>query len=283
MDFEALTYSVSDRTATITLNRPERLNAISQSMPGEIAQAVRLANANDSVHVILIQGAGRAFCAGYDLKNSAEAPRSQSRTQEMPYDPFIDFQSMDRNTQDFLSLWRSYKPTVCKIHGYAVAGGTDIALSCDLIVMANDAKIGYPPARVWGCPTTMMWVYRIGAERAKRMLFTGDLVDGLEAERMGLISKAVPAHELDSATSAICDRIKGVPKNQLWMVKTTINAAYYNMGMQSVQTISTVFDGLTRHSPEGLWFKSRAEQAGFHEAVRERDSGAPIKGSKRNS
>lgn len=280
MKFEAITYQVSDRIATITLNRPERLNAIVRETPGEIAHAVELANADDLVHVILVQGAGRAFCAGYDLKNHAEAPRAQTATQEMPYDPFIDFQRMDRNTQNFQSLWRSYKPTVCKIQGYAVAGGTDIALSCDLVVMAEDARIGYPPARVWGCPTTMMWVFRIGAERAKRMLLTGDLIDGAEAERIGLITKAVPAEALDAEVMALCNRMKGVPKNQLWMQKAAINAAYENMGMRTVQTMATVFDGLTRHSPEGLWFKARAEEAGFHQAVSERDSGAPIQGSK---
>jgi enoyl-CoA hydratase len=280
MQFETLTYQVSDRIATITLNRPDRLNAISRGMPEEIAHAVHLANADDLVHVILVQGSGRAFCAGYDLKDHAEAPRSQTGTQEMPYDPFLDFHRMDRNTQNFQSLWRSFKPTVCKIHGYAVAGGTDIALSCDLVVMAEDAKIGYPPARVWGCPTTMMWVFRIGAERAKRMLLTGDLISGTEAERIGLITKAVPAKDLDAEVAALCDRMKGVPKNQLWMQKTAINAAYENMGMRTVQTLATVFDGLTRHSPEGLWFKARAEEVGFHQAVKERDSGAPIQGSK---
>jgi enoyl-CoA hydratase len=280
MDFETLSYARADRVATITLNRPERLNAISRTMPTEIRSAVERANADDLVHVIVLQGAGRAFCAGYDLKAYAEAPRGATGTQDMPWDPFLDYQFMDRCTQEFMSLWRSYKPTICKVHGYAVAGGSDIALSCDLIVMAEDARIGYPPARVWGCPTTMMWVYRVGAERAKRMLFTGDLVSGAEAERMGLITKAVPAAALDSELQKLVDRIKGVPKNQLWMQKTAINSAFDNMGLRTVQTLATVFDGMTRHSPEGMWFKARAEETGFHQAVRERDSGDPIPGSK---
>ena len=280
MKFEAITYEVDERVAQITLNRPDRLNAISKSMPGEIAQAVQLANEDDSVHVILVQGAGRAFCAGYDLQLQAQAPLDQTSTQDMPYDPLIDFQRMDRNTQNYQTLWRSNKPTICKVHGYAVAGGTDIALSCDLIVMANDAKIGYPPTRVWGCPSTMMWAVRIGAERAKRMLLTGDLISGEEAERIGLVMKAVPPERLDAEVQALCDRIKGVPKNQLWMQKTAINALYDNMGMRTVQTMATLFDGLTRHSPEGLWFEARAEEVGFQQAVRERDSGAPILGSK---
>jgi len=280
MDFQYLTYGRDDRVATITLNRPDRLNAIHRDMPDEIRQAVELANRDDLVHVIVLQGAGRAFCAGYDLKAYAEAPRTQTGTQDGAYDPFLDYQFMDRCTQNFMSLWRSYKPTICKVHGYAVAGGSDIALSCDLIVMAEDAKIGYPPARVWGCPTTMMWVYRVGAERAKRMLFTGDLIDGREAERIGLITKAVPADQLDTEVARLCARMKGVPKNQLWMQKTAINAAFDNMGLRTTQTLATVFDGLTRHSPEGLWFKGRAEAVGFQQAVRERDSGDPIPGSK---
>jgi enoyl-CoA hydratase len=280
MDFQHLTYRRDDRVATITLNRPDRLNAIHRDMPDEIRQAVELANCDDLVHVIVLQGAGRAFCAGYDLKAYAEAPRTQTGTQDGAYDPFLDYQFMDRCTQNFMSLWRSYKPTICKVHGYAVAGGSDIALSCDLVVMAEDAKIGYPPARVWGCPTTMMWVYRVGAERAKRMLFTGDLIDGREAERIGLITKAVPADQLDTEVSRLCARMKGVPKNQLWMQKTAINAAFDNMGLRTTQTLATVFDGLTRHSPEGLWFKGRAESVGFQQAVRERDSGDPIPGSK---
>lgn len=280
MIFEFLTHEVKERVATITLNRPARLNAIVSGLPAEIRKAVELANSDDLVHVILLQGAGRAFCAGYDLKISAEAPQAQTSTQEMPWEPFRDFAMMERNTQDFLSLWRSYKPTICKVHGYAVAGGSDIALSCDLILMAEDAKIGYPPARVWGCPTTMMWVFRVGAERAKRMLFTGDLIDGIEAEKIGLITKAVPADQLDAEVERICDRIKGAPKNQLWMTKTAINSAFENMGMRTTQTLATIFDGISRHSPEGLWFKSRAEEVGFPEAIRERDSGEYIQGSK---
>ncbi len=280
MAYETLIYSRDDRVATITLNRPDRLNAISRGMPDEIRAAVEQANRDDLVHVVVLQGAGRAFCAGYDLKNAAEQPRGSGGSQEMPWDPLIDFQLMDHNTQCFQSLWRSYKPTVCKVHGYAVAGGTDIALSCDLVVMAEDAKIGYPPARVWGCPTTMMWVYRVGAERAKRLLLTGDLIDGREAERIGLITQAVPAAELDAAVKKLVDRMKGVPKNQLWMQKTAINSAFENMGIRTTQTLATLFDGMTRHSPEGIWFKQRAEEAGFHQAVRERDSGEPIPGSK---
>jgi enoyl-CoA hydratase len=275
MTFETLLYEVADRVATITLNRPDRLNAINDAMPGEIRQAVESANRDEDVHVIVLTGAGRAFCSGYDLKEYAEvedAPYSQ----EMPWDPMIDFDLMYRNTQDFMSLWRSYKPTIAKIRGFAVAGGSDIALCCDLIVMAEDARIGYPPARVWGCPTTAMWVYRVGAERAKRMLFTGDLINGNEAREMGLVIDAVAESDLDGRVDELVGRIKGVPRSQLMMQKLMVNQAYDNMGLSSTQMLATLFDGITRHSPEGVWFKQRSEEVGFQQAVAERDSGEPI-------
>jgi enoyl-CoA hydratase len=191
--------------------------------------AVEAANRDDDVHVIILTGAGRAFCAGYDLKEYAESETSPY-TQEMPWDPMIDFDLMHRNTQDFMSLWRSHKPTIAKIRGFAVAGGSDIALCCDLIVMTDDAKIGYPPTRVWGCPTTAMWVYRVGAERAKRMLLTGDLITGLEAKDIGLVIDCVPELGLDDRVAELANRIKGVPRNQLMMQKLMVNQAFDNMG-----------------------------------------------------
>ena len=276
--FETLNYEADGRIARITLNRPERLNAIDERMPGEIREAVRRADADGSIHVIVLAGTGDAFCAGYDLKAYAESDHDWN--QDMPWDPTLDYRMMRANTDDFMSLWRCHKPVICKVHGYAVAGGSDIALCCDLVVMAEDARIGYPPARVWGCPTTAMWVYRLGAERAKRMLLTGDLIDGREAERLGLVLEAAPATELDQRVERLAARIAGVPKSQLMMQKLTINQAYDNMGLNSTQTLATLFDGITRHSPEGQWFKDYAAAHGFHEAIRLRDSGEPIPGEK---
>jgi enoyl-CoA hydratase len=281
MTFETLLYETTGRIARITLNRPERLNAISEKMPSEIRAAVEKANADDGIHVIVLAGAGRGFCSGYDLKDFAEAEGENPGVQSMPWDPMVDYRFMKQCTDDFFTLWRSYKPVICKVHGYAVAGGSDIALCADVVIMAEDAKIGYPPARVWGCPTTAMWVFRIGAEKAKRMLLTGDLVDGRKAKEMGLVCDAVPAAELDAAVEALAQRMAGVPKNQLMMQKLMINQAYENMGLGTTQMIATLFDGITRHSPEGMWFKAYSEEHGFHEAVRLRDSGEPIPGSKR--
>lgn len=273
-------YETADRIATITLNRPERLNAISKTMPGDLETAVQTANADPNVHVIILTGAGRGFCSGYDLKLFAEAPGENPGVQSMPWDPMIDYAFMIRCTQQFMSLWHCHKPTIAKINGDAVAGGSDIALCCDIIIMSETARIGYPPARVWGCPTTAMWIYRLGAEKAKRMLFTGDLVTGKHAEEMGLILQSVPASQLDSTVQQFADRIKGVPKNQLMMMKMMVNQAYESMGLGHTQRLATLFDGITRHSPEGVWFKERAEAVGFKQAVAERDSGNPIPGSK---
>jgi len=275
MSFASLLYETRGRIATITLNRPERLNAIDAKMPREIRQAVERANDDDQVHVIVLRGAGRAFCAGYDLKLFAEHKGEWSQD-EMPWDPMKDYKGMKRNTDDFFSLWRSYKPTICQVHGYAVAGGSDIALCCDLVVMADDARIGYMPARVWGCPTTAMWVFRLGAEKAKRMLLTGDTIDGKTAAAWGLVYQSVPMAELDRAVGTLAERMAAVPKNQLMMQKLMINQAYENMGLANTQMIATLFDGITRHSPEGFWFKRYAEQHGFHAAVEWRDSGRPI-------
>lgn len=266
-------YQRDGRIGRITLNRPEVMNAIDDELPEELATRVAEANADGGVHVIVLSGAGEAFCAGYDLSYYAQATGSQTGTQDMPWDPMKDYSFMMRNTQLFMSLWRSYKPVICKIHGYAVAGGSDIALCCDLIVMEEDARIGYMPARVWGCPTTAMWVYRLGPQRAKRMLFTGDKVDGREAMRIGLVHAAVPAARLDAEVEALAERISTVPINQLMMQKLVINQAVEAMGLHQTQMFATVFDGITRHSPEGIHFKERAEQHGWKQAVRERDEG----------
>ena len=265
-------YEQSGRIAHITLNRPDALNAIDEALPSALEAAVIRANADQFTRVIILSGAGRAFCAGYDLDVFAESPGTNAGIQEMPWDPIKDFAFMKRNTDCFMSLWRSLVPVICKVHGYAIAGGSDIALCADLLVVADNAQLGYPPARVWGCPPTAMWVYRLGAERAKRLLFSGDLIDGCQAEAWGL-GQAVPAADLDDEVERIAQRIATVPRNQLIMQKMMVNQALENMGLSSTQTLANFFDGITRHSPEGVNFKQRAEAMGWKQAVRERDEG----------
>ncbi|HET9904569.1 MAG TPA: crotonase/enoyl-CoA hydratase family protein [Xanthobacteraceae bacterium] len=267
-------YEGDGRVARITLNRPEVLNAIDAAMPEELQAAVARANRDEAIRVIVLSGAGSAFCAGYDLSLFAAAPGRNPGTQDMPWDPIQDYAFMSRNTEAFMSLFRSPQPVICKVHGDALAGGSDIALCCDLVVMAESAAIGYMPARVWGCPTTAMWVYCLGPERAKRMLLTGDKIDGREAERIGLVWKAVPADMLDAEVEGLAARLASVPRNQLALQKLMINQALENMGLRTTQLLATLFDGTARHSPEGLAFKRRAETVGWKQAVAERDSGA---------
>ena len=265
------------RVARLLLNRPERLNAITDDTPRDIRAAVEWANTNDDVHVIVVEGAGKGFCGGYDLADSAQQAIEHPCQQEcQPWDPMVDYAYMKRNTEDFMSLWRSAKPTIAKVHGAAVAGGSDIALSCDLLVMADDARIGYMPTRVWGCPTTAMWTYRLGPARAKQLMFTGDVIDGRTAAEWGLANLAVPAADLEARTLQLASRIAGVPRGHLAMHKLVVNQVMLSMGLEQTQMLATVFDGITRHNPEGLWFRRYAQEAGFKAAVQWRDSGRAI-------
>lgn len=265
------------RVARLLLNRPERLNAINDDTPREIRAAVEWANTNDEVHVILVEGAGKGFCGGYDLSHFGEGDIDHPCQQERhPWDPLDDYALMKRNTEDFMSLWRSPKPTIAKVHGAAVAGGSDIALCCDLLVMAEDARIGYMPTRVWGCPTTAMWTYRLGPTRAKQLMFTGDVIDGRTAADWGLANEAVPPDELDARALALAGRITGVPRSHLAMHKMVVNQVLLTMGLEQTQSLATLFDGITRHNPEGLWFRRFAQEQGFKAAVQWRDSGRPI-------
>lgn len=265
------------RIARLLLNRPERFNAINDEMPGEIRAAVEWAERNDEVHVIIVEGAGKGFCGGYDLAASAESQIEHPCQQEQyPWDPMDDYARMKRNTEDFMALWRCAKPTIAKVHGAAVAGGSDIAMCCDLLVMAEDARIGYMPTRVWGCPTTAMWTYRLGPIRAKQMMFTGDLITGKVAGEWGLANIVVAADQLDEATLGLAQRISGVPRSHLAMHKMVVNQVMLTMGLEQSQMMATVFDGITRHNPEGLWFRRHAQTEGFKSAIEWRDSGRPI-------
>ena len=265
-------YERDGRLARITLNRPSALNAIDFDLPAALQSAVEQANVDTEVRVIVLSGAGRAFCAGYDLEIFAQSPGTNPGIQDMPWDPMQDFAFMKRNTDHFMSLWRSLLPVICKVQGYAIAGGSDIALCADLLLIADNAQLGYPPARVWGTPTTAMWVYRLGIERAKRILLTGDLIDGRQAADWGL-GQAVSEANLDDAVERLAQRMASMPRNQLIMQKVMVNQALENMGMASTQTLATLFDGISRHSPEGVNFKHRAEAVGWKQAVKERDEG----------
>ena len=267
-------YEKKGRVAYIILNRPDRLNAINDEMPPEIERAVQRADSDPNVHVMILEGAGKAFCSGYDLSEYGEQNSTSTVIQDMPWDPIQDYQFMWRNTQHFMALWRAMKPVICKVHGFAVAGGSDIALCADMTIMAEDAEIGYMPTRVWGTPTTAMWVQRLGPEKAKRMLFTGDKINGVEAENMGLILKSVPKAKLNEEVELLAQRMATVPINQLAMQKMLVNQAMETSGLIQTQKMATLFDGISRHSPEGIAFKQRVEKVGWKQAVEERDTGS---------
>ena len=224
------------------------------------------------MRVIILRGAGRSFCAGYDLNWGTQTEaQSQARASGV-WDPVRDYTGMSRNVSAFMSLWESRRPVICGIQGWCVGGGTDMALCADLIIAAEDARLGYPPTRIWGTPTTVMWVYRLGLEHAKRLMLTGDSVDGVEAARIGLVSHAVPAAQLDAEVDALATRLASIPANQLALSKLLVNQAYENMGLRTSQLIGTVFDGIARHTPEGVAWRDLAVREGFKEAVRRPDS-----------
>ncbi len=263
-------YATRDALAFITLNRPERLNAINRQLTAALEAAVLRANTDEAVHVVVLRGAGEAFCSGYDLQS---APRAEVAAQERRgvWDPVADFRGMSENVRSFMSLWQSAKPVIAQVHGWCVGGGTDLALCSDLIFMAEDARIGYPPSRIWGTPTTCMWVYRLGLEHAKRLMLTGEALDGRQAERIGLISKAAPAEELAKEVESFAEKLATTPVNQLVMNKLLVNQAYENMGLRTTQMLGTFLDGIARHTPEGQAWRELAVREGFQEAVRRRD------------
>ena len=286
----SMTYEVTGKIARITLNRPARGNGITMQMPQELAACVEKANLDPQVHVIALSGNGSGFCGGYDLVESAEGmlkgeadpsrPKGspldpmvqmQNHMPNSAWDPMIDYAMMSRNVKGFMSLFHSDKPVVCKVHGFCVAGGTDMALCSDLLVIAEDAKIGYPPARVWGSPTTSIWFHRIGLEKAKRLLFTGDCLTGKEAHEWGMAIECAPADKLDEHFEALLNRIAMMPINQLMMMKLLLNQSVMQQGLHTTQILGTVFDGITRHTKEGYAFQQRAAEVGFKQAVRERD------------
>ncbi|HET8862760.1 MAG TPA: crotonase/enoyl-CoA hydratase family protein [Solirubrobacterales bacterium] len=309
MELATLIYETGDRVARVTLNRPERGNGIVPRMPTELAACVERANLDPAIHVIALAGNGSGFCGGYDLVASAEGDMSglgegaadggdaepnapapsalpdasppgspldpatigANHAPESNWDPVTDYQFMSRNVRGFMSLFHSEKPVLCKVHGYCVAGGTDMALCSDLLVIGADAKIGYPPARVWGSPTTALWAARLGPMRAKRLLLTGDSLTGEQAAEWGLATEAAPPAELDERFESLVERVARLPINQLVMMKMLVNQSLYAQGLHQTQLLGTFLDGIARHTAEGHDFVRRAGQGGFKQAVRERD------------
>jgi enoyl-CoA hydratase len=267
-------YEEQHPLAFITLNRPEKLNTLNQGVLAGLADAVDRANGSESVRAIILRGAGRAFCAGYDLNPTPGAPRPAPRNPALPgvWDPVRDYLAMSRNVRRFMKLWESPKPVIAQVHGWCVGGGTDLVLCSDLIFMAEDAFIGYPPARVYGTPTTMLWVYRLGLEHAKQFLLSGDAIDAATAYRIGLVAAVFPPDRLAEETERYARRYQHIPANQLALNKLLINQAFENMGLRTTQMFGTFFDGITRHTEEAIAWRDSFATIGFRETIRRRDA-----------
>ncbi|HVF53378.1 MAG TPA: crotonase/enoyl-CoA hydratase family protein [Actinomycetota bacterium] len=254
----------------IVLTRADEYNTITPQLRDDLRDAIDAADADDNAHVILLRAEGPAFCAGYGL-DWATAYQANDESSQRVWDSATDLRLMSTFVDVFMKLFRAWKPTVAAVQGWCIAGGTDMVLCADIIVAGEGATFGYPPARAWGVPTTPMWVYRMGLERTKRYLLTGDEIPAPEAARIGLILEAVPDDTLQEHAFGLARRIARLPVSQLVMLKKLCNQTVENMGLESTRTLGTLFDGIARHTQEGLDFVSRAEDVGFRQAVRERD------------
>lgn len=272
-------YEERDDIAIITLNRPEKLNTLTEGMVQGVADGIDAATQSKQVRAIILKGEGRVFTAGYDLVQGEggggwgspfDAPGPAPRAGA--WDPVRDYQFMNHNVERFMKIWNCPKPVIGQIHGFAVGGATDLVLCCDQLFMADDAFIGYAPSRVFGTPTTMLWVYRLSLEHAKQFLLTGDAIDAETALRIGLVSKVCPAADLDAAVIAHAERFKHIPANQLALNKLLINQAFENMGLRTTQLLGTFFDGVTRHTEEAYRWAESFNEKGFREVIKERDA-----------
>ncbi len=268
--------SLSVRTETqagvrsIILSRPAQYNTITPELRDELAAAIDEADIDPGVRVMLLRAEGPAFCAGYGFDWSTEYQAAEAGSRRI-WDSVSDMQMMSRFVDTYMKLWYARKPTIAAVQGWCIGGGTDLVLCADIIIAGEGASFGYPPSRVWGTPTTAMWVYRMGLERAKRYLLTGDEIPAAEAARIGLILETVPDERLQEHAMAFAMRMAQVPTSQLMMLKLLCNQTVENMGMASSRVLGTLFDGIARHTQEGQDFVARAREAGFRQAVRERD------------
>ncbi len=274
MSYETLLYDTDEQVATITLNRPDRLNTIVPPMPSELEQAVHRAVDDEAVKVIVLRGAGRAFCAGFDFGGGFHHWDDSLRT-DGEWDPGKDFTFATSQSlgvvPKFMSIWRSPKPVIAQVHGWCVGGGSDMALCADLVIASEDARIGTSYSRMWGCYLTGMWLYRLGLTKAKEYALTGKPLSGLEAVEAGLINAAVPFERLEEEVALRARQLAAIPVSQLTAMKLIVNQAYENMGLASTQLLGPVLDGLMRNTPDADEFIGLAEREGVGAAVARRD------------
>jgi enoyl-CoA hydratase len=272
MSYSTLRTEVQDGVGSIVLTRAEEYNTITPVLRDELAAAIDQHDADPAVRVMLLRAEGPAFCAGYGLDWSTQLQAEEAeQLGGRVWDSVIDQREMSRFVDTYMRLWYCRKPTISAVQGWCIAGGTDLVLCSDMIIAGEGASFGYPPSRVWGTPTTAMWVYRLGFEKAKRYLLTGDEIPAPEAARIGLILETVPDDDLLEHATAFATRMAQVPGNQLEMLKLLCNQTAENMGISSTRTLGTFFDGVARHTQEGQDFVARSAEVGIRQAVRERD------------
>jgi len=273
----------ADGVRSLVLCRPAEYNTITPTLRDDLAAAIDEADADPAVHVILLRAEGRAFSAGYGLDWATAAQAREAAPTRRVWDSVADLRMMKTFVDTYLKLWYAAKPTIAAVQGWCIGGGTDLVLCADLIVAAESASFGYPPARVWGAPTTALWVYRMGLERTKRYLFTGDEIPARKAAEIGLVLEVVPDDVLETHATALARRMARLPVSQLVMLKLLTNQTVENMGFASSRLLGTLFDGVARHTQEGRDFVRRAEAVGFRQAVRERDDPFEDYGSRKKS
>ena len=267
MPFENLLTETRDGVRYITLNRPEKLNALTKQLMDELLEAAGEAQRDDGVGCLVIQGAGRAFCAGWDLTPRTEEKQVEGAQAPAALSIRADLDSLTARSGRWSVLWNLTKPIIVKVHGYCLAGGTDLALSCDMVLAAEDALIGFPAVRSMGSPATHMWTYLVGPQWAKRMLLTGDMIDGRAAERIGLVMQALPAGKLDEETHRLASNIALVPYDLLAQNKSICNKAVELMGREMLQELARESDAIAHKSPAAQEFGRIAKEQGLKAAL----------------
>lgn len=272
---EFILFEVRDRIARITLNRPDKRNALGAGMISELHDALLEADALIDVNVIVLSGAGKDFCAGYDLAGAYAGgdgvDDGRYRTTNGTLDD--DCWGMEKTQRETSLLFQIHKPVIAKVHGNCLAGGTDLALQCDMVVAAENARIGFPATRANGTPPSNMWMYHCGPQWAKRLLMTGDCVYGRDAVKIGLVLDAFPAERLDAEVDELARRISLVDSELLAAHKRVVNFALELQGAQTVQRVAAELDARAHlaQGPRRRQFKADMAAHGLKTALKNRD------------
>ncbi|MGI8550453.1 MAG: crotonase/enoyl-CoA hydratase family protein [Dehalococcoidia bacterium] len=272
-DFASIIYERENGRARITLNRPEKLNALSRELQRELRSALEEADDDTEVHCVILRGAGRAFSAGYDLSAGARAGQpADSMKHRGRHSIEDDSWQMEQAQRDRMSIFDMHKPVIAQVHGYCLAGGTDIALLCDIVIAAENAVIGFPPVRAMGGPPHHMWIYHVGPQWAKRLLLTVDSIGGADAARIGLVQQAVPAEQLSATVESLADKLAMIDTDLLSSNKRVVNLALELMGARTMQRIAAEWDARAHLAPAVAEFGRISREQGLKTALEWRDS-----------